>query len=193
MAENFTAKQKEIVARKMGYDGPMQMFDEYLASTPSDAQRYAAVTSKFAERMAKGGLVRKYAEGGNVLPEGYSYTAPPMGAYSAVMPNEGMVYAYSPTGDRIQVPRSGPPTTPPKLITTPISTVAPDAGAPTLTAAPGYTAATTAVTDAMRIASPTAPAAAQATPAQIAEAATATPSAPVTAHCCSNICCSFCC
>jgi len=87
MAENFTAKQKEIVARKMGYDGPMQMFDEYLASTPSDAQRYAAVTSKFAERMAKGGMVvakvpmRKYAEGGNVLPEGYSYDAPPMGAY----------------------------------------------------------------------------------------------------------------
>jgi len=187
MAENFTAKQKEIVARKMGYDGPMQMFDEYLASTPSDAQRYAAVTSKFAERMAKGGMVvakvpmRKYAEGGNVLPEGYSYDAPPMGAYSAVIPNEGMVYAYSPTGDRIQVPRSGPPTTPPKLITTPISTVAPDAGAPTLTAAPGYTAATTEVTDAMRIASPTAPAAAQAIPAQIAEAATATPSAPVTA------------
>lgn len=75
MAENFTAKQREIVARKMGYDGPMQMFDEYLASTPSDAQRYAAVTSKFAERMAKGGMatrriIKKYAAGGAV---GLSY------------------------------------------------------------------------------------------------------------------------
>ena len=73
MAENFTAKQKEIVARKMGYDGPMQMFDEYLASTPSDAQRYAAITSKFAERMARGGMVfkskvRKFVEGGTVTP-----------------------------------------------------------------------------------------------------------------------------
>ena len=71
MAENFTAKQKEIVARKMGYDGPMQMFDEYLASSPSDAQRYAAVTSKFAERMATGGMatkriIKKYAAGGVV-------------------------------------------------------------------------------------------------------------------------------
>lgn len=71
MAENFTAKQKEIVARKMGYDGPMQMFDEYLASSPSDAQRYAAVTSKFAERMATGGMatkriIKKYAAGGAV-------------------------------------------------------------------------------------------------------------------------------
>jgi hypothetical protein len=83
MAENFTAKQKEIVARKMGYDGPMQMFDEYLASTPSDAQRYASVTSKFAERMAKGGVVtkskvRRYAEGGTVnkTPEEYGFKAP---------------------------------------------------------------------------------------------------------------------
>lgn len=62
----FTAKQKEIVARKMGYDGPMQMFDEYLAASPSDAQRYSAITSKFAEKMAKGGFVKKYAAGGVV-------------------------------------------------------------------------------------------------------------------------------
>jgi hypothetical protein len=57
MKENFTATQKEVVARKMGYDGPMQMFDEFLMSRPSDAQRYASITSKFAENMAKGGMV----------------------------------------------------------------------------------------------------------------------------------------
>lgn len=57
MKENFTAKQKEVVARKMGYNGPMQMFDEFLMSRPSDAQRYASITSKFAENMAKGGMV----------------------------------------------------------------------------------------------------------------------------------------
>ena len=68
MAESFTSKQKEIVARKMGYDGPMQMFDEFLAASPSDAQKYSAITSKFAERMAKGGVVqpKKYAVGGTV-------------------------------------------------------------------------------------------------------------------------------
>jgi hypothetical protein len=108
MAENFTAKQKEIVARKMGYDGPMQMFDEFLAASASDAQRYSAITSKFVERMAKGGLVKKYAVGGSVLPDGYSYTAPAFGAYTAVQPSDGNVYAYSPTGERIEV--AAPPT-----------------------------------------------------------------------------------
>lgn len=63
--KTFTAKQKEIVARKMGYEGPMNMFDEYLKSTPSDAQKYGTVVEKF---MAKGGMVRKYAVGGDVVP-----------------------------------------------------------------------------------------------------------------------------
>ena len=65
MKENFTATQKEVVARKMGYNGPMQMFDEFLMSRPSDAQRYASITSKFAENMARGGMVG-YAQGGAV-------------------------------------------------------------------------------------------------------------------------------
>lgn len=56
MKETFTEQQREIVARKMGYDGPMQMFDEYLASTPSDATKYAAITSKYVTKMATGGL-----------------------------------------------------------------------------------------------------------------------------------------
>jgi hypothetical protein len=66
MAESFTSKQKEIVARKMGYDGPMQMFDEFLSASPSDAQKYSSITSKFVERMAKGGFVKGYAVGGDV-------------------------------------------------------------------------------------------------------------------------------
>lgn len=64
MKETFTEQQREIVARKMGYDGPMQMFDEYLASTPSDATKYAAITSKYVTKMARGGYVVKLAEGG---------------------------------------------------------------------------------------------------------------------------------
>ena len=57
MAEKtFTEKQREIVARKMGYEGPMSMFDKYLQSTPADAQKYGLITEKF---MAKGGMVSK--------------------------------------------------------------------------------------------------------------------------------------
>jgi len=57
MSENFTAKQREVIARKIGYDGPMQMFDKYLASSPSDAARFAGITTK---QMAKGGVVKKF-------------------------------------------------------------------------------------------------------------------------------------
>jgi hypothetical protein len=67
MAENFTAKQKEIVARKLGYDGPMQGFDDFLNSSPALSMKYATLTDKFAQRMAKGGMARKkYAAGGAV-------------------------------------------------------------------------------------------------------------------------------
>jgi hypothetical protein len=57
MAEKtFTEKQREIVARKMGFEGPMDMFDSYLKSSPADARRYGLITENF---MAKGGMVKK--------------------------------------------------------------------------------------------------------------------------------------
>ena len=69
MKETFTEQQREIVARKMGYDGPMQMFDEYLASTPSDATKYAAITSKYVTKMAAGGVVTTTtAEDADIIP-----------------------------------------------------------------------------------------------------------------------------
>lgn len=66
MAESFTSKQKEVIARKMGYDGPMQGFDMFLNSSPALSSKYAAVTDKYTAKMAKGGMVRKYADGGAV-------------------------------------------------------------------------------------------------------------------------------
>jgi len=64
---NFTEKQREIVARKLGYDGPMQGFDDFLNSSPALGMKYASITDKFATRMAKGGMARKkYAAGGSV-------------------------------------------------------------------------------------------------------------------------------
>lgn len=173
MAENFTAKQKEIVARKMGYDGPMQMFDEYLASTPSDAQRYAAITSKFAERMAKGGMVkkvRKFADGGDVSPsvivygpDGKSYSSP-AAAQAAGVTNYSMT---QPVGSSTTAPNT--------------TSATEETGAPKTPITPTYTAATTEVTDAMKVATPPTTAVTQATPAQITEEATVTAPTPVVA------------
>jgi len=65
--KDFTAQQKEIVARKLGYDGPMQGFDEFISSSPALEAKYAAISGKFVERMAKGGVVKmKMAVGGDV-------------------------------------------------------------------------------------------------------------------------------
>ena len=67
MAEKtFTEKQREVVARKMGFEGPMDMFDSYLKSNPADARKYGLITDVY---MAKGGVVknqkvRKMADGG---------------------------------------------------------------------------------------------------------------------------------
>lgn len=66
MKKEFTSKQKEIIARKLGYDGPMQGFDEFVASSPALSARYNMVTDKYVERMAKGGLTRKKFAGGGV-------------------------------------------------------------------------------------------------------------------------------
>ncbi len=54
--KDFTSQQKEIVARKLGYDGPMQGFDEFIASSPALGAKYSSITDKFAKRMANGGL-----------------------------------------------------------------------------------------------------------------------------------------
>ena len=62
--KDFNVKQKEIVARKMGYDGPMSMFNVFLNSSPVESRKYEMLKEKF---MAKGGVV-KMADGGVVDP-----------------------------------------------------------------------------------------------------------------------------
>jgi hypothetical protein len=70
--KDFTAQQREVVARKLGYDGPMQGFDEFIASSPALEARYSAITGKFAERMASGGFVKikKFEDGGDASNDG---------------------------------------------------------------------------------------------------------------------------
>jgi hypothetical protein len=66
MKQEFTSKQREIIARRLGYDGPMQSFDEFLNSSPSLQAKYNAVSDKYVQRMAAGGMVKKYQVGGVV-------------------------------------------------------------------------------------------------------------------------------
>ena len=61
-SKDMTAKQKEIVARKLGYDGPMQGFDEFLKSDPALSRKYGLVLDKY---MSRGGAVKKYRLGGD--------------------------------------------------------------------------------------------------------------------------------
>lgn len=60
MKDNFTEQQREVVARKMGFDGPMQNFGEFLMSSPATASKYSAVAMKLGEKaqaFAAGGAV----------------------------------------------------------------------------------------------------------------------------------------
>jgi hypothetical protein len=78
----FTDKQREIIARKMGYDGPMAMFDAFLNSSPTDLQKYEMVRDKF---MKRGGLATnklKLQTGGVV----FDPNAPPSPTAAQVTP-----------------------------------------------------------------------------------------------------------
>ena len=100
MAENFTAKQREVIARKMGYDGPMQGFDMFLNSSPSLASKFNAVTDKYVAKMAKGGVVRKYAEGGTVDKFGN-----PVAPSSSLDIGSTQVVVYGPDGKQYGNPQ----------------------------------------------------------------------------------------
>jgi hypothetical protein len=64
MEQNFTETQKEIVARKLGYEGPMNMFDKFLESNVAAQQKYGKVVTALTPKMRKGGYVKKFATGG---------------------------------------------------------------------------------------------------------------------------------
>lgn len=174
MDKSFTSKQKEIVARKMGYDGPMQGFDDFLASSPSDAQKYSAITSKFVERMAKGGVVQpKKMFVGGIIDKltGRDREAEAAAARAAAdkAAAEAKAAADKAAADKAAADKA-------LGITRAPSTAAPT-GAPDIPGAAGYQAAQTAITPGMTVATPVTGAAATATPAQVTEATgVATPS-----------------
>jgi hypothetical protein len=127
--KTFTEKQKEIVARKMGYEGPMNMFEKYLNSSPADAQKFGLITEKF---MAKGGVVQKYADGGVVKPDAVSVTA----AQDTADESELISTNLAPTSATTVTPTAVAPTaTVAAVPTTPTATVTTATSTPNVQAA----------------------------------------------------------
>jgi len=120
MEQNFTETQKEIVARKLGYEGPMNMFDKFLSSDPAAQQRYGKVVTALTPKMRKGGVVKKFGSGGVVTYEQYR-TANPGATQEQYNAYIGMV-----PGTPNYIGPPGPATTTTKAGTT--TTTAPVAG-----------------------------------------------------------------
>lgn len=59
--KGFSAPQKEVLARKMGYSGNMQAFDMYLSENPDKSQQYRGYEQQAQKRLAKR---TSFAEGG---------------------------------------------------------------------------------------------------------------------------------
>lgn len=134
MNTSFTSKQREVLARKLGYEGPMQGFDEFLQSSPALMMRYNAVTDKYAKRMAKGGVVG-YAEGGltmsTEIPPGEDSPRPVWRDSAGRVYGEAQVFQGSDGQWQVR-PQFAPPPSP-----TPASTPTPSATqTPTTTAQP---------------------------------------------------------
>lgn len=52
----FTEPQREVLARKMGFDGPMDQFGKFLQSSPDSQQKYVSYEQK-AQQALTGGVV----------------------------------------------------------------------------------------------------------------------------------------
>ena len=63
MFTGFKPQGLQKIASRMGYAGQMDKFDQYLEQNP-DKQREMIVYQGKAQEMARGGMVRKFAEGG---------------------------------------------------------------------------------------------------------------------------------
>ena len=175
--KEFNTKQKEIVARRLGYDGPMQGFDEFLRSDPAMQRKYGLVADKY---MSKGGMARKYQTGGAVTStsNNFGFTPPPQGTPTtmAMVP-----YYNTKTGETWTAPGGG--YTPPSADW--VQGNLPQGFTPTATSTTGgsVTPPTATGTNPVSFA-PVAPTAAQVTPALTTEQAgqiVATQLAPTTA------------
>ena len=73
MFKAFKPSGMEKIARSMGYQGGMQGFQDYLSTNPAQQQQMDMYTNK-AMQMAKGGMVKKFANGGTTTPDNVATT-----------------------------------------------------------------------------------------------------------------------
>jgi hypothetical protein len=63
----FTGEQTEVLARKMGFKGPMDQFSNFLKSNPANSQKFSSYESKAQEMVASASEKRGFATGGSVI------------------------------------------------------------------------------------------------------------------------------
>jgi len=111
----FKPEAMNKIAQSMGYSGNIEQFQDFIEQDPARKARMNQFTNA-AMQMAKGGVVRKMANGG-ILYDGPEFYTPQQGetltrkpvgntgmrAYPAVMPVTGGEYAFKPDGDRVTV------------------------------------------------------------------------------------------
>ena len=73
MFKAFKPSGMEKIARSMGYQGGMQGFQDYLSTNPAQQQQMDMYTNK-AMQMAKGGMVKKFANGGTTTADNVATT-----------------------------------------------------------------------------------------------------------------------
>lgn len=57
MFKGFSEQQMDRIAQKLGYEGPMHKFDEFLSSNPGAQKKFAGLNEKVKMRFAVGGAV----------------------------------------------------------------------------------------------------------------------------------------
>lgn len=98
------------IAKAMGYNGPMDRFKDFLASNPAMQKKMDDYTTK-AMRMARGGVVKKYVDGGDTVDnqdqqqEQQPEPTPMIGQYTAdqmyqpILPESATIRGYATVED----------------------------------------------------------------------------------------------
>jgi hypothetical protein len=102
MFKAFKPSGMEKIARSMGYQGGMQGFQDYLATNPAQQQQMDMYTNK-AMQMAKGGMVKKFADGGTITNPSIGDTTVER-MYGPALPEGGKtVAATTPTDSSMEI------------------------------------------------------------------------------------------
>mgnify|MGYP000359490955 FL=1 len=87
--KGFKPQGLQKIATRMGYAGDMEKFDDYIKANP-DKEREMIVYRSKAQEMARGGSVRRFAEGGD------NVTTQPIDDVATTMPVDIMTTITGP-------------------------------------------------------------------------------------------------